>query len=153
MHIGEQKMKWLSERLHNLENISIFRHYAALWYTFSILFGKAFKFHRNSIEITLLHRHITVIKMWLVNTSTSHYNNILERKTKRLIILCHEQLFTRSKVGSLNTTSRKLNKVERYDKYIFTSYVYLCFGLFFYPVVRCQACKNRAITSYNSMYM
>ena len=55
MHIGEQKMKWLSERLHNLENISIF--------TFSILFGKAFKFHRNSIEITLLHRHITVIKM------------------------------------------------------------------------------------------
>ena len=56
MHIGEQKMKWLSERLHNLENISIFRHYA-------VLFGNAFKFHRNSIEITLLHRHITVIKM------------------------------------------------------------------------------------------
>ena len=126
-----------------------------LWYTFSILFGNFFKFRRNFIEITLLHRHITVIKMWsLVDTVTSHYNDIFdERKTKHLIILFHEQVFIRSKVGSLYTTSRTFDKIERYDKYIFTLYVYSCFGLFFYPVVMCQGCKNRAITPYNSMYM
>ena len=52
MHIGEQKMKWLSERLHHLRE-----------YYFSILFGNFFKFRRNFIEIALLHRHIKVIKM------------------------------------------------------------------------------------------
>ena len=33
MHIGEQKMKWPSKKLHNLDNISIFGHYAVLFNT------------------------------------------------------------------------------------------------------------------------
>ena len=76
------------------------------------MLGNSFKFRRNFIEITLLHRHITVIKMCsLVNTLMYHYNDIFdERKTKHLIILFHEQVFIRSEVGSLNTTSRRFEQ-------------------------------------------